>query len=99
MNKLLNLTILILSVNLAGCEYVSYKEWALPAYDGDLDWHQIIEKAEWPERFDHAAVAFDGKLWVMGGYNPGQVKGDTYYEDVWSSSDGRSWELVLEDAP
>lgn len=38
-------------------------------------------------------------MWVTGGYNPGQISGDTYYEDVWSSTDGKSWELVTNNAP
>jgi len=91
--------ILLTLVILPSCEYVSYREWALPEYDGELEWTNITKKADWPERYDHAAVAYDNKLWIAGGYNPGQVKGDTYYEDVWSSPDGENWTLVTADAP
>lgn len=81
------------------CEFQSYEDYDTIDYDGNFEFTEITPKAEWKNRYDHAAVAFDGKLWVLGGYNPGEVWGDTYYEDVWSSEDGVSWELVTERAP
>ncbi|MCK5537654.1 MAG: hypothetical protein KAI79_12565 [Bacteroidales bacterium] len=91
--------LLFLVLVASACEIVTYKEFALPEYDGALNWQQIVKNAEWENRYDHEAIAFNNKLWVIGGYNPGQVKGDTYYEDVWSSDDGKSWKLVIDDAP
>lgn len=89
----------IILLTLLGCEIIPMDEYELPEYDGQLKWTQVTEKADWPKRFDHAAVAFNDKLWVFGGYNPGQVSGDTYYEDIWNSSDGENWELINDDAP
>lgn len=91
--------ILAMLLFLSGCEIISFKDYAYPPYDGELVWTQVTKKAEWPERYDHAAAVYNGYLWVMGGYNPGQVKGDTYFEDVWKSSDGKTWEQVQANAP
>lgn len=81
------------------CEFQSYEEHEAKVYDGVLSYRQITGKADWKNRYDHAALAYDGKLWVLGGYNPGEVKTDTYYEDVWNSEDGETWELVTASAP
>lgn len=83
---------------LSSCEYMSYEEFSIKPYDGALTFTEVTKKAEWSNRFDHATVAYDNKLWVLGGYNPGQVVGDTYYEDVWYSSDGKLWELATDSA-
>lgn len=82
-----------------GCEFMSYEEFAPDPYDGAFTWTEVNSSAEWGNRFDHAAVSYDGYLWIFGGYNPGKTSGDTYYEDVWRSADGTSWEMVIEKAP
>lgn len=84
---------------LTSCEFQSYEEYGIDPYDGALQFTRVSKKAAWKERFDHAAVVYDNKLWVMGGYNPGEIRNDTYYEDVWSTTDGIEWELVNEYAP
>ncbi|MDF1572747.1 MAG: hypothetical protein P1P82_14155 [Bacteroidales bacterium] len=91
--------ILLAAMLLAGCEFQSYEEYGIDPYDGALQFTRVEKKAEWHNRFDHAAVTFDNKLWILGGYNPGEVRNDTYYEDVWSSVDGVQWELVNDNAP
>ena len=78
------LTLVILTFFFSSCEIVTFKDYALPQYDGALTWERVVKNAEWSNRYDHAVVLFDNKLWLTGGYNPGQVRGDTYYEDVWS---------------
>ena len=40
----------------------------------------------WSARNGHAVVAFDDKIWVMGGYDV-----NNNFDDVWRSSDGASW--------
>lgn len=84
---------------LASCEFQSYEDYKYTKYDGAFEWDRLVKNADWANRYGHAAVVFDDRIWVMGGYNPGVISGDTYYEDVWSSIDGKSWELVLEKAP
>src|SRR5210317_576839 len=84
---------------LSSCEFESYEDYGFEPYDGAFEWTQLVKNAEWGNRYGHAAVTYKGKLWVMGGYNPGKVTGDTYYEDVWCSQDGIEWCEVLEKAP
>lgn len=81
------------------CEFQSYEEYRLPKYDGRLKWEQVVKSADWENRYDHASVVFKGKMWVVGGYNPGEYQDDTYYEDVWSSSDGIHWTEENASAP
>ena len=59
-----------------------------------LEWVRVTESAGWSPRRYFPAVSYDGKLWVLGGYNAG---GELH--DVWSSPDGREWTQVLERAP
>src|SRR5262249_23252032 len=42
----------------------------------------------------YGVVALRDKLWMAGGYD-----GKEYHNDVWSSSDGVNWTMVLEHAP
>lgn len=98
MNKLLP-ALAGISLLLLSCEPRSFKSNNFPEYDGALEWERIIKNAEWSNRYDHQAVVFDNKLWVIGGYNPGKFSGDSYLEDVWSSEDGKNWELVTDNAP
>ena len=60
--------------------------WAV----GESSWRQE-GNAAWPARRGHQAVSHNGRIYVMGGrrYNPDRSY--TYYNDVWSSADGRSW--------
>jgi len=99
MNRRIYLLAVLLLPAFYACEFESYQDYKVPAYQGAFTWTKVTEHAGWSDRQDFAAVSYDGKLWVFGGYNPGQVSGDTYYEDVWSSTDGINWDLVLEDAP
>jgi hypothetical protein len=91
--------LIIIFFGLSSCEFESYNDYKLPEYDGEFTWTEVIKNADWSNRYEHAAVVFDNKMWVFGGYNPGQFKGDTYYEDVWSSEDGESWSLITDNAP
>jgi hypothetical protein len=83
----------------AACKPISYDEHELPAYDGSLIWDRVTKSADWPKRYDHKAVVFQDELWVLGGYTPGNVKGDSYFEDVWRSGDGVAWKQTIERAP
>jgi leucine-zipper-like transcriptional regulator 1 len=52
-------------------------------------WMQATAHAAFSPRSFHTAVAFGGKMWVIGG-NDG-----SYKNDVWSSPDGAAWTQVL----
>jgi len=60
-------------------------------------WRQVTAHAPWAPRAYHAALVFDGKIWVYGGGNywPKYLG----YNDVWNSSDGIHWTKVTDHAP
>ena len=61
------------------------------------DWKCETRSAPWSARAYHAALVHDGKLWVLGGGN--YVPNYHARSDVWSSSDGITWERVTDKAP
>jgi hypothetical protein len=70
---------------------------ALACCPATADWRQVTEPAPWLPRTGFAAVAFEGKLWVLGGsgFDCGSPK---LFNDVWYSSDGADWTLATPDA-
>ncbi len=58
--------------------------------EDSISWMQTTSAAQWSARHSFASAAFNGKLWVLGGYTPGP----TYNNDVYSSSDGITWQPV-----
>ena len=63
-------------------------------------WQKSNAKAGWSGRLAGAAVAFRGKMWVIGGtenYYFGDQK--SLKNDIWSSVDGIVWKCELEKAP
>jgi hypothetical protein len=63
-------------------------------------WDLVTAHAGWTPRLAGGCVAFDGKIWILGGIedyyfgDEGSVKAD-----VWNSVDGKTWKLVTESAP
>ncbi len=59
-------------------------------------WVNVTMKAAFAPRDGGGALVYDGKMWLIGGWNPG----DRVYfpricnNEVWSSKDGADWELV-----
>lgn len=99
MKRTTTFLVIILPVFLASCEFISFQEYEIPPYDGAFSWTKVTGNAQWSNRMDFPAVAYKNKLWVFGGYYSGQMKGDTYLEDVWSSADGKTWEIIQDNAP
>ena len=73
-----------------------------------LNWKEALVSAPWEKRDSQAVVVYKDKIWVMGGVDanghvisPGDVDyGDSpYLSDIWSSVDGKNWQLVLNEAP
>lgn len=69
-----------------------------------LIWQQVTDNAEWSPRAGAALVAKNGYLYLLGGEDaflctpgPGGLE-CPYFNDVWRSSDGATWELVTEAA-
>lgn len=62
------------------------------------DW-TLESNADWSPRLAAGVVVFQDKLWVLGGtenYYFGDAK--SLKNDVWSSTDGKTWTLVTADA-
>ncbi len=49
------------------------------------DWYQALGTSPFTARSSHGCVAYNDKLWVLGGYNGGPRN------DVWSSLNGVQW--------
>lgn len=63
--------------------------------DDGATWEQATAKAAWSPRIAAAAVTFKGKMWILGGtedYYFGDEK--SLKNDVWSTSDGKTWTLA-----
>lgn len=69
-------------------------------------WTREVEQAPYGAREAAAVIVFRDQLWLLGGKTPGAnnppEKGyadTTTHNDVWRSTDGRTWERVVEAAP
>ena len=56
---------------------------------------RVTASADWQNRDSQGEVAFDGKLWILGGWYESFASPP---RDVWSSSTGESWDLVTDEA-
>ena len=64
--------------------------------DRILDWVKVTDRAGWQPRDSSGEVVYNGRLWLLGGWF------DSFSSpprDVWSSPDGRTWDLVTREAP
>ena len=53
-----------------------------------VSWRENTSNAGWTARENHQVVAHRGRMYLMGGWEPGSRN------DVWSSLDGKNWSLV-----
>ncbi|HEX4952404.1 MAG TPA: hypothetical protein VF017_03280 [Thermoanaerobaculia bacterium] len=56
-------------------------------------WERALTRTQFPPRDGHAAVVFEDRLWLLGGWGTGPLA------DVWSSADGLEWREELREAP
>ncbi len=84
------------------CNQHHYQPDVWASADG-INWELVCAETPWGARALQHTVAFDGKIWVMGGQTmPAFADADTgeiFYNDVWCSEDGATWERVTEHAP
>lgn len=57
-------------------------------------WEQVAAQSELPPRVFYGTTVFAGKIWLLGGFD-----GKSYFNDVWTSSDGVKWQRITEKAP
>jgi hypothetical protein len=50
-----------------------------------VTWDRVLDQAPWSARQYHNVAVFDGKMWVLDGYDGANR------DDVWYSSDGVNW--------
>ena len=70
---------------------------AVPRYE----WHCLTEQAAFAARDGAGALVFDDKMWLLGGWNPGDKVHfpKICNSEVWSSTDGAAWNLEVLAAP
>lgn len=66
------------------------------AAEPQYEWQQITLKAPFAPRDGAGALTFQGKMWFLGGWNPGDKKNFPRIcnNEVWSSADGKDWTLI-----
>ena len=67
----------------------------------DYRWEQVTMTAAFAPRDGAGALTFAGKMWLLGGWNPGDKVNFPRIcnSEVWSSTDGHTWTEVNEQAP
>ena len=63
---------------------------------GDYEWVKVTTKAGFAARDGAGALVFKDRMWLLGGWNPGDK---THFpricnNEVWSSANGKKWTLV-----
>lgn len=63
-----------------------------------INWTQVTPSAAWSPRAQiQGEVVFDNKMWILGGGTYNGIR--NFYNDVWNSTDGITWNLVTANAP
>lgn len=96
---------ILLGPDASGCIYLmggqTFSEFYNDVWktcDNGDSWNQVTEKAAWGARAGLGGTMHNGKMVIAGGchdnvkYDPGAFR--KFYGDVWSSVDGKSWEML-----
>ena len=79
-----------------------YQDDVWNSSDG-LTWSHVNnnQPVPWGPRVLHYTLVHDGKMWVMGGQTLPQLAPapETWYNDVWNSTDGVTWTQVQTQGP
>ena len=74
----------------------SHEVWS--STDGK-QWEQATAAAGWTPRLAAGLVTFQDRMWILGGTENYYFGDETSLKnDVWSSADGKTWELATADA-
>lgn len=64
-----------------------------------VDWTEVTGDAPWTNRAGARLVVKDDYMYLLGGEDGFIRVPPPYFNDVWRTSDGENWELVVEEAP
>ncbi len=69
--------------------------------DDGVTWELVLDGAPWGPRVLHHTVAFEDRVWLIGGQTLPQFAPaeEVFYADVWCSKDGVAWERVADGLP
>src|SRR5262249_57318117 len=57
-------------------------------------WALVTSDAPWRHSDLPMTLAFDNRMWIMGGWYNGRLAGHEAGNQVWASADGARWEQV-----
>ena len=69
--------------------------WSSP--DGKT-WNLVTKEAPWKHSDLPMTVVFNDRMWLMGGWFNGRLPGHGASNEVWSSTDGATWEQATKNA-
>lgn len=62
------------------------------------NWTLVTKQAPWIHSDLPMTVVFQDKMWLMGGWYNGRLPGHEASNQVWSSGDGKNWDLITKQA-
>jgi len=83
-------------------EHGARSEFSVTASErGDYEWTCVANPAAFAGRDGAGALSFNGKMWLLGGWNPGDKVNFPHVcnSEVWSSTDGATWTEEVAEAP
>lgn len=64
----------------------------------DYEWVNVTVNAEFAPRHGAGGLSYQGKMWLIGGWNPGAAQKEFFpricNNEVWNSTDGTKWSLA-----
>ena len=61
-------------------------------------WKQVTKEAPWKHSDLPMTLVHHDKMWIMGGWYNGRLKGHSASSEVWSSTDGAKWDQITKNA-
>ncbi len=61
-------------------------------------WEKVLDDAPWLHSDLPMSAVFKNRMWMMGGWYNGRLEGRSASNSVWSSKNGKDWELVTGNA-
>lgn len=59
-----------------------------------IDWKLVESEAPWKYSDLPMTIAFGDRMWLMGGWTNGRLAGHGATNEVWSTADGKTWDLT-----